>query len=147
MIESRKKRDHADNSGPKAFVVDDDKEACAELAEFLRDEGLVVEEYHDGLHAVRDLRKHKPEVVFMDIRMPLMDGIQATEHVLSQRPGTTVVLMSAYPAEVVRGMHEMESDLAALTVVQKPIHLQELAAIISGVLKRTASGAAASRAR
>lgn len=132
---------------PTVFVVDDDTEACSELAEYLRGKGCSVVEFHDGLGAVNELRAHKPALVFMDIRMPLVDGIRAARRILSLRPETTVVLMSGYPKEVVRAMHAKEVDLDALTVLQKPLHLQELAAIVAGLLQRASSGRRLGRAK
>ncbi len=147
MIENLKVRTHDEAAPLIAYVVDDDVEACSELADYLRGKGFSVVEYHEGIGAIKALRRHKPQLVFMDVRMPLMDGIRATQGILSLRPETTVVLMSGYPVEIVRAMHAKEADLAALTVIQKPIHLQELAAIVSGVLRRSASSRRERRAR
>jgi len=113
-----------------AFVVDDDPEQCQELADYLRGKGFTVHEFHDGPSAFPQIRARKPALVMMDVNMPRCDGIKATEVATTISPGTKVVLMSGFPKEVVRAATE---NSGALTVIQKPLHLQELAAVVSGI--------------
>ena len=64
-----------------------------------RDEGIdVVDEAADGAAAVRMARQHRPDVVLMDIRMPDMDGIEATRRILAgERTGAPrVVVLTTY---------------------------------------------------
>jgi DNA-binding NarL/FixJ family response regulator len=59
----------------------------------------------NGAEAVDFARKLEPDLVLMDIKMPLMTGIEATERILAWRPGTTVVMLTGHgsPAEVEQG--------------------------------------------
>ncbi len=59
----------------------------------------VVGEAADGREAVQLAAEHKPDVVVMDIGMPLLNGIGATEQILQQRPGTGVVILSMHNDE------------------------------------------------
>jgi len=54
----------------------------------------VVSEAADGADAVRKAGEHAPDVVVMDVRMPVMTGIEATRRILARRPETNVVLIS-----------------------------------------------------
>ena len=54
----------------------------------------VVSEATDGADAVQKAGEHTPDVVVMDIRMPVMTGIEATRRILARRPETSVVLIS-----------------------------------------------------
>jgi len=79
---------------PLRVLVADDSEAlrkrvCSELEEA----GLtVVGEAADGAQALTQAAAHHPDVVLMDLRMPRMDGIEATRTLRLQQPGTQVVL-------------------------------------------------------
>jgi DNA-binding NarL/FixJ family response regulator len=77
----------------RVLVADDSealrKRVCSELEEA----GLtVVGEAADGAEAVTQAAWHRPDVVLMDLRMPRMDGIQATRTLRIQQPGTQVVM-------------------------------------------------------
>jgi DNA-binding NarL/FixJ family response regulator len=82
----------------KVMVVDDDELMRAGLRSILAsDDGIeVVEEAGDGHQAVRRARRSRPEVVLMDIRMPELDGIAATEELLAAAPEAKVVILTTF---------------------------------------------------
>ncbi|MEO3807896.1 response regulator transcription factor [Sphaerisporangium sp. B11E5] len=57
---------------------------------------VVVGEAEDGRAAVRQADRLLPDVVLMDLRMPGMDGITATERILASRPATRVVVLTTF---------------------------------------------------
>ena len=62
----------------------------------LEDDLEVVGEAQDGRQAVAMAKKLRPDVVLMDIAMPLLNGLEATRQVLKAVPGTKVVILSAH---------------------------------------------------
>lgn len=56
----------------------------------------VVAEAADGAEAVRLAHEHRPDVVIMDIRMPVLDGIAATARLAAERPGCRVLALSTF---------------------------------------------------
>jgi DNA-binding NarL/FixJ family response regulator len=56
----------------------------------------VVAEAGDGVQAVAEARRLRPDVVLMDIRMPRLDGIAATQSITSALPGTRVLILTTY---------------------------------------------------
>ena len=59
----------------------------------------VVAEAEDGLEAIQAVEKHRPDVVLMDVSMPVLNGIDATWIIKSKYPNVRVVILSMYDAE------------------------------------------------
>ena len=56
----------------------------------------IVGEAQDGRQAVALARKLRPDVVVMDIAMPLLNGLEATRQILKSLPGTRILILSAH---------------------------------------------------
>ena len=83
--------------GPRVLLVDDQSGIRASLGNLLRDEGIpVVGEATDGAEGVARARDLHPDVILMDLRMPGLNGIQATREIKRLLPGTEVVIFTAY---------------------------------------------------
>jgi DNA-binding NarL/FixJ family response regulator len=59
----------------------------------------VVAEVRDGLYAIDAVKKHRPEIVLMDIVMPFLNGIKATHFIRLNFPGTKVIVLSMYSTQ------------------------------------------------
>jgi CheY-like chemotaxis protein len=83
----------------QVLVVDDSQAQRTRVRSALEQAGLtVVGEAEDGAQALTQAAAHHPDVVLMDLRMPRMDGIQATRILRRQQPDTPVVLWSGEDA-------------------------------------------------
>lgn len=56
----------------------------------------VVGEAADGEEAIRLAREHEPDVVLMDVTMPVLDGIEATRRICAEAPGTRVTILTMH---------------------------------------------------
>jgi DNA-binding NarL/FixJ family response regulator len=80
------------------LVADDQTLVRAGFVRLLESEpGIaVVGEAADGLEALEAARRTRPDVVLMDIRMPRLDGLQATARLTAAQPGTRVVVLTTF---------------------------------------------------
>ena len=82
--------------GPTVLIVDDAEFMRVMLRDIIEDMDLnVVGEAGDGNEAIRLYSQLKPNLVLMDITMPVMDGTEALKSIMVQDPAATVVMITA----------------------------------------------------
>ncbi|QIO21624.1 chemotaxis response regulator protein-glutamate methylesterase [Haloarcula sp. JP-L23] len=85
--------------GVRAVVADDSHFMRSVISDILADGGIdVVAQARNGREAVEAVVQHEPDAVTMDVEMPEMDGIEATERIMAERP-TPVLMLSAHTDE------------------------------------------------
>ena len=112
----------------KLIVADDQEVIRKGLASILAGEDIeIVAEAATGNEAISKTKKHKPDVLLMDVLMPEMDGLDAFERIRKVSPATKVVMMSAHdnPSYVARA-----AALGAADFLRKDVPGKTFAAAI-----------------
>lgn len=124
------------NETPLRIVVAEDEALIRlDLVEMLREEGYeVVGEAGDGENAVRLAEELRPDVVMLDVKMPVLDGISAAERIASQRIAPVVMLTAFSQRELV----ERARDAGAMAYLVKPFTQGDLVPAIELAVSRYA---------
>ena len=111
----------------EVLVVDDDLAVRDFLYRFLTKEGFAVKLVISGESAIKVL-KDEFDIVFLDIRMPFVDGIKVFKEISDKRPNLKFVLMSGYAVE-----ESLEEILSQDNVfyIKKPFEMEILKEIIA----------------
>ena len=83
--------------GATVLIVDDEESLRFLYAEELREEGFEPIVAENGKEAVRILEKFRPDLVILDIVMPVMDGMETLGRIISQYKDLPIILHSSYP--------------------------------------------------
>jgi two-component system response regulator MprA len=121
-------------SGAKVVVIEDDKAVRESLERALRLEGYQVITAHDGSAGLDVVPAHRPEVIVLDVMLPLVDGLSVCRQ-LRQRGDKTPVLMLTARTEI--GDRVAGLDAGADDYLAKPFALDELLARLRALLRRS----------
>lgn len=115
---------------PVRIVLVEDNEVFRDALELLlgmRAEVEIVASVGDGGAAVSAAMEHRPDVVLMDYRLPVLDGIQATAQVVEAIPDVAVVALTASADDTER---DALIEAGAVTCLAKDQELEEIVAAI-----------------
>jgi len=109
------------------LVVDDNLSIVKTMSFVLVRKGYIVATASDGKEALERVRETAFDLIFMDIKMPLMDGVETYRKIKEIRPGASVVMMTAYAVEdlVQDALRE-----GAYGVLYKPLDMERAVSII-----------------
>jgi DNA-binding NtrC family response regulator len=112
------------------LVVDDDDGLSKTLSFVLEHKGYAVTIAKGGQESIEKVKGRPFDMVFMDIKMPLMDGVETYKRMKKVRPGVVVVMMTAYAVEelVQEALQE-----GAYAIIYKPLDIEKVLALIERV--------------
>ena len=114
----------------KILIVDDQPGVRYLLDIVIREVGHQVYTARNGLEAVDIAKASHPDLVFMDVRMPLMGGLEALGKIKAMLPETEVIIMTAYGSEetVTRAM-----EGGALCCIAKPFDVEKIKELLENL--------------
>ena len=120
----------------RVLLVDDDPEILEATGQVLREWGYAVDEARDGQTALSLARSSRPDLMLVDLMMPVMDGWTLIDRLRQENvaPGVPVVVFSAD-----RDAREKAKQLSADAALRKPFELEELQDVVERLLKKPAA--------
>jgi len=117
----------------RVLIAEDEALIRLDLREMLEEEGFeVVGEVADGASAVRLARELRPDLAVLDVKMPVMDGIEAAEEISRERLSAILILTAFSQRELV----ERARRAGALAYLVKPFQKHDLLPAIGIAISR-----------
>ena len=114
------------------LVVEDEPTLATAIAQRLTSEGWTARVASDGASAVQAASQLRPDLVIMDIMLPVMDGLEATKRIVAERPVPVLILTARDDeADKVIGLGAGADDY-----MTKPFSMRELIARCNALLRR-----------
>ena len=115
------------------LIVDDNISLAKTTSLILKRKGYEVTTAPDGLAAIKKMKERPFDLIFMDIKMPLMDGVQTYRKIKKIRPETIVIMMTAYAVEnlVAEALKE-----GAYGIIYKPLDIEKMISLIEKSRKK-----------
>ena len=129
---------HDGATKPRVLLVEDDRELAGMLAELLADEGYETDEAHDGQRGLHLGLTGRYDVMIIDRRLPVLDGLELIARLRARAVTTRVLVLSALGelADRVGGL-----DAGADDYLVKPFEAEELLARLRALGRRDMEGA------
>ncbi|MDJ0344487.1 response regulator [Streptomyces sp. H10-C2] len=117
----------------RVVIAEDEALIRLDLKEMLEEEGYsVVGEAGDGETAVRLAEEHRPDLVILDVKMPILDGISAAEQIAKEKIAPVLMLTAFSQRELV----ERARDAGAMAYLVKPFSKSDLVPAIEMAVSR-----------
>lgn len=117
----------------KILIVDDDENICELLRLYLEKDGFLTVVANDGEQAVKYASLHNPDLILLDIMLPILDGWQVCREI--RKTSDTPIIMLTAKGETFDKILGLE--LGADDYVSKPFDTKEVIARIKAVLRRS----------
>lgn len=116
---------------PLILIVDDDTDLAENLAFMVKTMGFDVVIAKDGFDGIAKYKNFQPEIAFLDIKMPKLDGYEAFFKIKQFDENAKIVFLSAYQYDEKRFLKAKSMSL--LGFLTKPFHLQEIKLILDKI--------------
>lgn len=116
----------------KAILVDDEKPALAEMEYLLNKENeiKIIGTYTDPISALENIKISKPDIVFMDIEMPIINGLNLAQEIIEMNKDIFIIFISAFSEYAIKAF-----EVNACDYLLKPVSKSRLSKCIEKIKK------------
>jgi len=125
--------------GALIMIVDDDPNTCETLKDNLEERGYVVTTALNGEEAIEIAKERPNDVVFIDAKLPSLNGLIVYLDMKRINPDVVAVMMTAYRDEM-KDMVEKALEEGAFACLYKPFGINEVMVILEGIIAKMKGG-------
>ncbi|MCI0477252.1 MAG: response regulator [Anaerolineales bacterium] len=117
---------------PLVLVVDDHPDTCATLTLILKQKGYTVGSVENGEQAIALVTEHQYDIIFIDLKLPTIDGAQTFLAIRARDPKVAVVMMTGYREEMTERI-ETALRAGAIVCLYKPLAVEQVLAVVNAI--------------
>lgn len=117
----------------KILIVDDDPQIRLVLGDRLKANGFQVIQAEDGIRGLEQAEKEKPDLIFLDLQMPKMDGMETLKHLSGKHPEIIVIILTAY-GSIERAVQAVK--MGAYDFLPKPCQPDHILLVVEKALEQ-----------
>ena len=120
----------------RILVIDDEEAVRKSFLLALEDNGYEVDTAASGEEGVRAVKKSKPDLIFLDLKMPGMNGVDTLKEIRKVEQNVPVYIVTAFLKEFLDLLNAAVKQGVKFEVLNKPIESQQIRAIVKSALDR-----------
>jgi CheY-like chemotaxis protein len=116
----------------QVLVIDDDDGVRESFRAALEDAGYAVTTANNGDAGLESAQAHRPDLVFLDLKMPGLSGVETLKLLNAVCPQTPVYLVTGFYGEFLAPLRQLEMSGVDFNLARKPLTASEIKAIAAG---------------
>ena len=125
----------------RILVIDDDAAVRESFVAALECRDYVISSASSGLAGIESALTQPPDLVFLDLKMPGMNGVETLSRLREQCPDVPVYFVTGFHAEFLEPLKELRAKGAAFDLARKPLTVAEIRAIAANALSQQTEAA------
>lgn len=121
-------------NGALIMVVDDDPELCANFVDVLGKKGYKVRTTEDGRKALQMARENNFDIILLDMKLPILNGLETYMAIRDIRPDTVVIIITGYLGEM-GDLAQLALEKGAYVCLEKPFDMDRLLELLREIKK------------
>ena len=119
-------------SGKNFLIIDDEALICFNLEKIFSSEGHYSTSVHNGEDAIKEIEKKSYDIIFLDLALPDINGVQVLKRIKEIKPDQLVVIITGYPDS---DLLNQALELSPLAFVKKPFRREQIRNLIQSIFK------------
>ena len=119
------------------LIIDDEEAVRKSFVLALEDEGYDVDTVSSGEEGVRAVKKRQPDLIFLDLKMPGMNGVDTLKEIREIDTKVPVYVITAFLKEFLDLLNAAVKQGVQFEVLNKPIESQQIRALVKGTLEKS----------
>lgn len=126
-------------NGTMILVADDDENLCSSMKDVLEDSGYRVSVAYDGSTAVEMTRRNNFDIILIDLKMPILNGLETYLAIRDIRPDVVAIIITGH-AKDMDDMVQEAIQKRAYTCLEKPVNMDTLISMLERIKEQKDKG-------